>query len=74
MLKKPSSKRRPLFGLSGLSSLSGFWLDETNQMNQINQMNQTNRACATRAGHRCSAVPKGFFRSLLGLLGLRLVV
>ena len=29
--------KRPLFGLSGLSSLSGFWLGETYQMNQINQ-------------------------------------
>jgi hypothetical protein len=35
MLKKPANKRRPLFGLSDLSSLSGFWLNETYQMNQI---------------------------------------
>jgi hypothetical protein len=28
-------------------------------------MDQTDRACATRAGHRSSAVPKWFFRSLL---------
>jgi len=40
MLKKAASIRRPLFGLS---SLSGFWLDETNQMNQINQINKTNQ-------------------------------
>jgi hypothetical protein len=39
----PASVRRPLFGLSGLSSLSGFWLGEPNQMNQINQINKTNQ-------------------------------
>ena len=43
MLKKSASIRGPLFGLSRLSSLSGFWLDETNQMSQINQTNKTNQ-------------------------------
>jgi hypothetical protein len=35
--------KRPLFGLSGLSSLSGFWLGETYQMNQINQTDRASR-------------------------------
>ena len=36
------------------------WLHKTNQMDQ------TDQACPRRAGHRSSAVPKWFFRSLLG--------
>jgi hypothetical protein len=36
MLKKPSRGRKLLFGLFGLSRLSGFGLNETIQMNQIN--------------------------------------
>ena len=40
MPKQFVSIRRPLFGLSTLSS---FWLNETNQMNQINQINKTNQ-------------------------------
>jgi len=43
MLKMSSSARGPLFGFSGLFSLSGLWLDATNQMNQINQINKTNQ-------------------------------
>jgi len=42
MLKKSASQSCS-FGLFGLSSLSGFWLNETNQMNQINQINETNQ-------------------------------
>jgi hypothetical protein len=58
----------------GLSGLSGFWLNETNQMNQINQIKKTNQinqmaqidqACLRHAGHRCSTMPKWFFRNLL---------
>jgi hypothetical protein len=43
MLKKSSSTRGPLFGLSGLFSFFGLWLDETNQMIQMNKTNQINQ-------------------------------
>jgi urease accessory protein len=52
MLKKSASIRRSSFGLSGLSSLSGFCLDETNQMNQINKINQINQSVLDTVGRR----------------------
>ena len=50
MLKNSANRRRPFFGLSGLFSLSGLWLDETNQMNQINRINKTNQI--NQMGHQ----------------------
>ena len=53
--------RQPVLFIWSVRSVWFVWLHETNQMDQ------TDRACPRRVGHRSSAVPKRFSRSLLEL-------